>query len=72
MTVTLDGSDRMLATLKLSKFPQVVIGAHISKSSNALPQGGDVQVLSGATDVHRKDDVHTKDVVNFVIADAVH
>lgn len=66
MTVTLDGSNRMLPSMKLSMFPQVVIGARITKSGYALPQSGDLQVLSGPTDVRRKD------VVNLVIADIVH
>ena len=45
LTVTLDDSNGMLPTMKLSMFPQVVIGARISKSGNALPQSGDLQVF---------------------------
>ncbi|MEO8459912.1 MAG: hypothetical protein ABI451_05230 [Dokdonella sp.] len=43
----------MLPSMKLSMFPQVVIGARITQSGNALPQNGDLQVLSGPTDVRR-------------------
>ena len=32
--------------MKLSNFPQVVVGARISKSGNAMPQPGDLQGLS--------------------------
>lgn len=52
LTVTLDDSKGMLPNMKLSMFPQVVVGARISKSGNALPQSGDLQVLSSPLDVH--------------------
>ena len=57
LTVTLDESNGMLPNLKLSMFPQVVIGARVSKSGNAMPQGGDLQALSPPTDVHRREPV---------------
>ncbi|MEO8460867.1 MAG: c-type cytochrome biogenesis protein CcmI [Dokdonella sp.] len=57
LTVTLDDSNGMLPTMKLSMFPQVVIGARISKTGNALPQSGDMQALSAPTDVHRTETV---------------
>ncbi|HEY7873084.1 MAG TPA: c-type cytochrome biogenesis protein CcmI [Rudaea sp.] len=46
VTVTLTDGMGMLPSMKLSQFPQVVIGARVSKSGNALPQSGDLQVLS--------------------------
>jgi cytochrome c-type biogenesis protein CcmH len=36
----------MLPNMKLSQFPQVVIGARVSKSGNAIAQSGDFQTLS--------------------------
>lgn len=46
--VTLDDSTAMSAATKLSKFSQVIIGARISKSGDAIPQSGDMQGLSAA------------------------
>lgn len=53
---TLDDSQAMAPTMKLSNFAEVVIGARISKSANATPQPGDLQgqsapVKLGATNV---------------------
>jgi cytochrome c-type biogenesis protein CcmH len=47
----------MLPNMKLSMFPQIVIGARVSKSGNAMPQSGDLQVLSAPLDVHRAEPV---------------
>jgi cytochrome c-type biogenesis protein CcmH len=46
-TVVLSDGMGMLPSMKLSQFPQVIIGARISKSGNATPQPGDLQGLSG-------------------------
>lgn len=44
---TLDDSSAMNPQMKISRFKEVVVGARISKTGNAMPQSGD---LSGATD----------------------
>ena len=42
LTFTLDDSSAMSPELKLSEFPNVVIGARVSRSGNAMPQSGDL------------------------------
>ena len=42
LTFMLDDSSAMSPDLKLSKFPNVVIGARISRSGDAMPQSGDL------------------------------
>lgn len=54
LTVTLDDSTAMMPTMKLSDFPEVVVGARISRSGQATPQSGDLQVLSAPLDVQSK------------------
>lgn len=44
--VMLDDSSGMMPTLKLSQTPRIVLGARISKSGNAIPQSGDLEVIS--------------------------
>ncbi len=51
VTVTLDDSQAMMPQMKLSSFPQVVVGARISKSGQAIPQPGDLEGISGPLDV---------------------
>lgn len=46
LELTLDDSMAMNPALKLSSVEQVVVGARISKSGNAMPQSGDMQALS--------------------------
>jgi cytochrome c-type biogenesis protein CcmH len=45
MQFTLDESQAMTPTLSLANFDQVVVGARISKTGEALPQSGDLQGL---------------------------
>jgi cytochrome c-type biogenesis protein CcmH len=45
-SVTLSDGMGMLPNMKLSTFPQIIIGARISKSGQAIPQSGDLQALS--------------------------
>ena len=45
-TITLTDGMGMMPTLKLSQFPQIIVGARISKSGNAIAQSGDLQVVS--------------------------
>lgn len=63
--VVLDDSLAMMPAMKLSNFAEVVVGARISKSGNAMPASGDLQSLSGA--------VQTKDAqpVNITINQVV-
>ena len=48
---TLDDSLAMNATMKISSYPQIIVGARISKTGNAMPQPGDLQGLSGVITV---------------------
>lgn len=42
-SLTLDDSMAMMEQMRVSNFAQVVVGARISKSGNAVPQSGDLQ-----------------------------
>jgi cytochrome c-type biogenesis protein CcmH len=46
LDITLDDSMAMSPAMRLSTVSQVIIGARISKSGNAMPQPGDLQGLS--------------------------
>jgi cytochrome c-type biogenesis protein CcmI len=47
-SVTLTDGMGMVPNVTLSQFPQIVLGARISKSGNAMAQPGDLQTLSAA------------------------
>ncbi len=42
ITLTLDDSSAMMPAMKLSAFPQVIVGARISKSGNPISSNGDL------------------------------
>ncbi len=65
LTVILDDSMGMLPSMKLSMFPKVVIGARITKSGDAAARSGDLQVMTAAIDVNRKE------VIDLVIDSVV-
>lgn len=46
LTITLDNTMGMTPAMSLSTFPEVIVGARVSKSGNATPQPGDLQALS--------------------------
>ncbi len=55
LVFNLDDSQAMSQEMKLSKFTEIVIGARISKSANAMPQSGDLQGASKTVKVGAKD-----------------
>jgi cytochrome c-type biogenesis protein CcmH len=46
VTVTLDDSQAMTPQMRLSSFDQIIVGARVSKSGQALPQPGDLEGIS--------------------------
>lgn len=58
VTVTLDDSTSMMPQLKLSTLPEVVVGARISKSGQAVPQPGDLEALSDPVRSNRSEPVN--------------
>jgi len=48
---TLDDSLAMNPSMKLSSVPKVIVGARVSKTGNAIPQPGDLEVMSAELDV---------------------
>jgi cytochrome c-type biogenesis protein CcmH len=51
LTFTLNDSMAMNPAMKLSNFQEIVIGARISKSGNAMPQSGDMQGSVGPVNI---------------------
>ena len=51
ITFELNDSMAMNPAMKLSNFPEVVVGARISKSGNAMPQSGDLEGKSPVVSV---------------------
>jgi len=43
LTVTLSDAQAMMSNMRLSNFEQVIVGARISKSGNAMAQSGDIE-----------------------------
>ena len=55
LTVTLDDSTSMLPQMTLSSLPEVVVGARVSHSGNAIPQPGDFEVVSAPVRSDRRE-----------------
>jgi cytochrome c-type biogenesis protein CcmH len=51
LTFTLNDSMAMRPAMKLSNFQEIIIGARISKSGNAMPQSGDMHGSFGPVDI---------------------
>lgn len=65
LAFTLDDSMAMNPAMKISAFPQVVVGARISKSGNAMPQPGDLEVVSQPVSVQGGQELDL--VINTVV-----
>jgi len=63
----LDDSNAMNAAMRISRFPQVVVSARISKSGNAMPQDGD---LTGSTSVVKVGATGLKITINQAVGQA--
>lgn len=57
ITVTLDDTMAMAPQMKLSAFPQVVVGARVSRTGNAMAQDGDIEGISEPIASSRKQPV---------------
>ena len=62
-TFSLDDTMAVAPQFKLSNFNEVVIGARVSKSGNAMPQSGDLQGESQPVKLGRSDIAITIDTV---------
>ena len=62
VTVTLDDSLAMSSAMVLSRFPEVAIGARVSKTGQAMPAPGDLQGMQSPVPTH-----NTKNTVKIVI-----
>ncbi len=51
LTFTLDDSTAMTPAMKLSAFPQVMVGARVSMDGNAVLQSGDLETVMGPVNV---------------------
>jgi cytochrome c-type biogenesis protein CcmH/NrfG len=56
-SVTLTDGMGMVPNVTLSQFPEIVLGARISKSGNAMPQPGDLQTLSASMAIDQTEPV---------------
>ena len=65
ISFVLDDSSAMIPSRKLSDFANVVVEARISRSGNALPQRGDLHVLTPALNPR------TAGSLKLVIADEI-
>jgi len=54
MEFALDESMAMMPNMSLAKFSEVVVGARVSKTGDAMPASGDMQTLTGAVSVGTK------------------
>ena len=62
-TFSLDDDMAMTPTMKMSSFPEVVIGARVSKSGQAVPTSGDLEGFSQPVKLGAKDVMITIDQV---------
>jgi len=62
---TLDDSLAMNPTMRLSSVPEVVVGARVSKTGNAMPQPGDMQGMSSVLKVSSTEPVNL--IINELI-----
>ncbi len=64
VTVTLDDSLSMMPAMTLSKFPQVVVGARVSKTGQAMAAPGDLQGLKSPVATNAGPDARVEIVID--------